>query len=591
LGRRITELGPRAADFETTLFQYTLGVRGEIAANWKYDAYWSRGESDQIQTRGNWGSDSKVQQALRALNPTSCTDPSNGCVPINLFGPEGSITPAMLKFIDEDALLRQIVQQDVASGSVTGDLGDTVKSPWATRAIGLAFGTEYRAVDGRTKSDAASQIQGEVLGTGAPTPDRSGKLRLREVYTEGLVPIVDAQPFVHALTAELGYRHTDFTAADSEEYGTYKYGGEWAPLQELRFRAMEEHATRAPNINELFQPLSSGLSNLSVDPCQGNRINPAQANVAGTLANLCRLTGVPLAAIGSLPAPSAGQINDLLGGNPNLHAEKADTTTIGLVWQPEYVEGLTASLDYYRIKINQAITSPSVTDVLNQCYSPTFNPGLTLNAACALVQRSPITGTFNGADAKGVVTSSSNAGTLETYGYDLSLKYSLGLPRPGWGRLSFTFDGNDTQSWKFQANASSVDRQCAGLYSVACSSVSPSTWPDLRPRYKWTQRTIWTVSDFDFSYQWRHLSAVHAEASGFLPQFSRIPNFEYFDLAADWQATQMLRVNFTINNLMNKQPPIVGSTIGSTAYNSGNTFPSFYDTVGRYFTLAVALHF
>src|SRR5262249_11321013 len=146
-----------------------------------------------------------------------------------------------------------------------------------------------------------------------------------------------------------------------------------------------------PNVNELFQPQSSNLSNLAVDPCQGNRINAAQANTAGTLANLCHLTGVPLASIGSLPAPSAGQINVLQGGNPGLRAEKADTTTIGLVWQPDYVEGLTASLDYYRIKVTQAITTPSVTDVLNQCYTAAFNPNFTFNSACALVLRSPIT--------------------------------------------------------------------------------------------------------------------------------------------------------------------------------------------------------
>jgi iron complex outermembrane receptor protein len=93
-----------------------------------------------------------------------------------------------------------------------------------------------------------------VLGTGAPLPDRSGKLRLREVYTEAMVPILNDEPFARAVTAELGYRHTDFSAENAEQYGTYKYGGEWAPLQELRFRAMNEHATRAPNVNELFAP-------------------------------------------------------------------------------------------------------------------------------------------------------------------------------------------------------------------------------------------------------------------------------------------------------------------------------------------------
>jgi outer membrane receptor protein involved in Fe transport len=589
LGRRITELGPRENDFENQMFQYNIGVRGDIVASWKYDVYWSRGESDQIQTRGNWGSNAKLQQSLRSLNGTSCEDPSNGCVPINLFGPEGSITPAMTKFIDEDALLRQIVQQDVASGSITGDLGDTFKSPWALHPIGVAFGGEYRAADGRNKSDAASQIQGEVLGTGAPRPDRSGKLRLREVYTEALVPILSDKPFAHAVTAELGYRHTDFTAQNSEQYGTYKYGGEWAPLQELRFRGMKERATRAPNVNELFEPQSSALSNLAVDPCQGNRISAAQANTAGTLSNLCRLTGVPLASIGSLPAPSSGQINNRVGGNPGLKAERADTTTIGFVWQPDYLEGLVASIDYYRIKVNQAITTPSVTDVLNQCYNPAFNPTYTFNSACAQVLRGPVTGTFNGADAPGVVTNRSNAGTLETYGYDLSLKYSVKLPGPGWGRLSFAFDGNDTQSWKFQANATSINRECAGFYSIACGSAPPDSRADVRPKYKWTQRTIWSVSEFDFTYEWRHLSAVRAQDTSFLPLFSRIPNYEYFDFATAWHAMKNVRLNFTITNLMDKKPPIVGSTIGTTAYNSGNTFPAFYDPVGRYFTLAATV--
>lgn len=587
LGRRFTELGPRLNDFENTMFQYTLGLRGDIAASWKYDAYVSRGESDQIQTRGNWGSSAKLQQSLRALNTTSCTDKSNGCVPFNLFGPEGSITPAMLAFINEDALLRQIVQQDVASGSVTGNLGDTFKSPFTIHPIGLALGGEYRGVSARTKSDAASQIQGEVLGTGAPTPDRSGKLSLREAYTEALIPIVSDKPFLHSLTAELGYRRTDFSAASSERYGTYKYGGEWAPIRELRFRAMKQRATRAPNVNELFEPQTTGLSNLSVDPCQGTKINQAQANTAGSLSNLCRLTGVPLSVVGTVSAPSAGQINVLQGGNPALTAEKADTSTFGFVWQPDYITGLTVSLDYYRIKITGAISNPSVTDVLNQCYDPGFNPGLTFNAACALVRRSTITGTFNGSDAPGVVTARSNSGLLQTHGYDLSLKYTLNLP--AWGRLTFGFDGNETQSWKFQATPSSVNRECSGLYSIACGAVGP----DVRPKYKWTQRTTWSVSDFDFSYDWRHLSAVREEdtLTKWLPAYARIPSYDYFDIAAAWQATKQLRVNLTVTNVADKKPPIVGGTIGTTAYDSGNTFPAFYDPVGRYVSLSASLRF
>jgi hypothetical protein len=132
---------------------------------------------------------------------------------------------------------------------------------------------EYRKLNAFNKSDAASQIQGEVLGTGAPTPDRSGTFTLKEAYTEAIVPIISDKPFAHSVSLELGYRRSKFEALNSDSYGSYKYGGEWAPLQELRFRVMQQRATRSTNINELFAPTVTGLSNLSTDPCQGSRIN------------------------------------------------------------------------------------------------------------------------------------------------------------------------------------------------------------------------------------------------------------------------------------------------------------------------------
>jgi len=222
IGRRITELGPRLNDFENKTFQYTVGMRGDITDHWSYDLYWSHGEADQIQTRGNWGSLSKVQQALRALNTTNCTVTSNGCVPLNVFGPEGSITPEMVKFINLSSLLTQQVEQDVASLSFSGDLG-AFKSPFAESPIGLAIGAEHRKMFAGTKSDSASQIQGEVLGTGAPTPDRAGTIKFDELYAEALIPIVSEKPFAYAINLEAGYRTTDFESSEgTQDYETYK---------------------------------------------------------------------------------------------------------------------------------------------------------------------------------------------------------------------------------------------------------------------------------------------------------------------------------------------------------------------------------
>ena len=589
LGRRFVELGPRFANFQNKWFQYTLGVRGDIVENWSYDVYHSHGEADQTQVRKNWGSLSKVQQALRALNPTTCTNTSNGCVPLNIFGAAGSITQPMLNFINLNALLGQHVSQKVASGSLTGDLGENFKSPFASLPIGVAVGVEYRKLVAARQSDGSSQIQGEVLGTGAPTPDRSGTFDLKEVFGEVLIPIVSDQPMIESLNFEGGYRRTKFTTTASDTYGSAKFGGEWSPVAGFRIRGMGQRATRAPNVNELFAPNVSGLTNQGTDPCQLSLINVAQANTAGTLSNLCRLTGVPVAVIGQLAAPSAGQINTIEGGNLALGPEKAKTMTLGFVWEPEFVDNFALTLDYYKINLSKAIERPSATDVLNQCYTTAFNPSLALNASCLQVLREPSNGSFNGATAPGLVRPLSNLGKIDTSGWDLGITYSVAFEdmgmSSGLGRLAISFSGNKLNSYFQQPTPSSVRRDCNGFYSVACEEPVH--------KYKWNQRTTWYVSDFDFSYNWRHVSGVIEEPGDtvFFAPFSTIKAYDYVDISGGWDITETARISLAVNNLFDKQPPNVGQTIGTTGTNSGNTFPQNFDTIGRYFSLSSVLKF
>lgn len=582
IGRRFTELGPRINNFENKSYQTTVGVKGAINQNWSYDAYLSSGESSQVQTRGNWGSLSKVQQALRAVSPTACTNTANGCVPLNVFGADGSITPAMLNFINLSAILQSKVEQKVAAASVSGDLGRLIKSPWTSDPIGMAVGVESREVVASNFSDAASQIQGEVLGTGAPTPDRAGKLKLDEAYVELSVPLVKNKPFIQRLGLEMGYRYTEFSTTSTQDYGSYKLGADWEPVKGFRVRAMGQRATRAPNVNELYAPLVSGLSNLAVDPCQGNRINQGEANTAGTLSNLCRLTGVPQPSIGSLPAPSAGQINRRQGGNPELGPEVADTVTLGFVFQPTVAPNLTLTLDYYKIDLDKAVSSPSVTDILTDCYDPARNPGLTANASCALVRRGPL-GTFNGADSPGVVTPQSNLGKLWTSGYDFGASYLLNLGAKG--KVDLALNANFQKSYGVQSTPASVRRDCLGYYSVACGA----------PNYKakFNQRTTWMWGDYTVGYNWRHVGKVVEEPGGtnFLPAYSTIKAVDYVDLSGSWKVSKNIRLNLSVNNLFDKQPPIVGNTIGTTGTNSGNTFPQNYDVVGRYFTVGATVKF
>jgi iron complex outermembrane receptor protein len=582
VNRRLVELGQRSFDFDTKTLQYTVGLKGAVTDSWNYDASWSRGDAEQVGMRRNWGSQSKIVQALNALNRDTCVNPANGCVPLNVFGAAGSITPAQLGFINLSTVMLQEVQQDVAALTLSGDLWSRVASPFARRPINVALTVEQRKVLASTRSDAALQIVGEVLGNAATAPDRSGAFRLREYALEMLVPLASDKLLIDSLAMELGYRQTNFsTTGKSHHYGSWKYGGEWAPVRSLRLRGMVQKATRAPNVNELFAPVVPSLSNLAVDPCQGNRINQAASAVAGTLSNLCLLTGVPQSEIGILPAPSQSQINTQTGGNPLLGPERARTSTIGFVWEPAPKAALT--VDYYKIAIDQAISSPTTTDILDGCYSVSLNPALLANASCALIARNSINGTFNGVEARGIRTALSNLGTHSTSGVDVNVMYRLHAA--SFGKVDISGGFNQAHSYRFRPTPQSIERDCLGYYSVACGA----------PVYKrkFNQSTTWTRGAVSLGYNWRYLSGVIEEPGGtdFLPAFAKIDAYHYVDLSAAWNVSKMLRLAVSVNNVANKRPPIVGGTIGTTFTNSGNTFPQNYDAVGRYVTFGATLKF
>lgn len=592
IDRRFTELGPRFNTFDNTYYHVTAGFRGDIIDNWTYDANYMYGQVDVYARRVNWGSNSRVQQALRALNTTNCTSTANGCVPLNLFGAEGSITPAMLNFINLSATVGTFVEQEVASGSVSGDLG-SFQSPLAGQPIGVAAGVEFRQSTARNASDQPSQINGEVLGTGAPTPDASGRFELTEFYAETIAPLVADKPFVHSLNFEGGIRFSRFQAQETTEYTSYKIGGDWSPVEDVRLRAMFQKATRSPNINELFAPRVTQLSTLAVDPCAGTNINAAQANTAGTLANLCRLTGVPVNLMGSVSQPSSGQVNVLVGGNPSLRPEIANTWTLGFVLQPRFVDNLTITLDHYQIKVNRAISTPAVADIFNGCYNTARNPNLVVNDFCSLINRNPNTGTLNGPEARGVVLTRSNFGMYDTHGFDLGVRYNFDLADVGLaaelGSVALSFDGTQVTRLFYQANSVAQRRDCLGYYSQACGTNFDAPIPE----YKWQARATWSVSDFDIGVAWRHIGelAVEPDSGTWFPAYTSIPAYDYLDLSLGYSYGEHLRLNLSVTNVLDKAPPVVGNTIGAGAQNQGNTFPQTYDAIGRYYTVGVTVKF
>jgi len=582
--RRLPELGKRFNDHDNKTFQATLGLRGALGEHWQYDAFWSYGESEQLQHVSNWGSAARVRQAINAISRSECLDPANGCVPLNAWGAEGSVLKEQADFINLSSFSTQRVEQTNAAFNLTGDLG-RLQSPFAAMPIGVSAGVEYRRSLAGVASDAAFQ-SGDVLGLDGATPDSRSGFTIKEIYAETIIPLITGRAAAEQLALELGYRHSAFsnTGGFTDTYGSWKYGLNWSPLEQVKFRAMQQRATRAPNVKELFMPPRPDVASLGVDPCQAGNINEDDANTPGTLSWLCVATGVPVAAIGTVDELSAGQVRVFREGNLRLSPEKAQTTTLGVVLTP--TDHISITLDWWNIEISDAISSPFAEDVVGGCYASALNPGLALNANCALIERHAQTGNLNDDGARGVILPMSNQGFIHKRGIDLGLRIQHALPGT-LGQLHYALDLSKVTRDDFQATPSAASRDCLGYYSTSC-------WPSHGLRS--TLRTSWRVHDIALTLAWRYFSALavepQAESNGaFFPAFRRIPAYSYFDLSVSYQAPWNARINLSINNVFNKTPPIVGGNIANMLENSGNTFPQWYDPLGRYFNLGISFHF
>jgi outer membrane receptor protein involved in Fe transport len=612
IGRRNVEGGPRITDFEHSTYRMQVGARGELWGGWSYDVYGQYSRSQYNQTYQHDFSKARVQDALNAVtDPVTglpvCASGNAGCVPLDIFHGIGGITPAMEQYIYTHGQQAGYTEEQLLSGSITGDLGQWgVQSPWAKSPVAVSLGAEYRAEYlEQTTSDADQH--GDLYGAGgvATGTPRSG-FNVTEGFGEVRVPLVQDVPFVRDLTATAGYRYSSYSTAGNVT--SYKYGLEWQPIDDFRLRGSFNRAVRAPNVLESFAPQSVGLGSYS-DPC-------ASSSPTATLAQ-CELSGVTAAQYGHLLQCPASQCNVLLGGNRNVGAEKSNTLTYGIVLTPTFLDGVTATVDYFDIKVNNFIGTVPPDVTLNGCLAGDLPD-------CALVHR----------DANGLLFTptgytsqlTTNTGYLKTKGIDFEFNYNTDLSDwhiDGAGSLSFNFVGtylSDYTSQSFTGDCKYVlngvvgscvlaaapsgskvytSYDCTGLYGVACGSPNPE-W---RHKLRGTWSTPW---DFSVSVDWRHLSSEkfagnefnpYLRSGGYCPAGTNggsctpltaggtISAYDYFDLSATWNMSEKLSLTWGVNNVFDKDPPLLpsgGKVAGPTGPLNGNTFPGVYDPLGRF---------
>jgi iron complex outermembrane receptor protein len=579
---------PRDLVHDHTTFKLDEGVRGAIDDVWSYDVYVQYGRAESSTKTTGDVSLSRMAYALDAIPNGSggamcanATARAAGCVPLNIFQPlSAGITPAQFNYIEEDATIAGYTTEQVASANLVGKLGKYgLKSPWANEGVGIALGAEYRR-DYLNDSPDAATVSGDLAGAGVGgTPKVEGSTNVKEVFGELSIPIVSEHFLMKDVSVDLSYRRSDYNLAGTSD--TYKFGGDWAISRDIRLRGAFSRTERAPNVIELFIPQTIQNGEYT-DPCSGSKPTYS-APVCYRTANLAA-AGVSEQYFeqniyGQISPCPAGECNEKVGGNTSLHPEIADTTTLGLVFTPSFVRGLYVSVDYWDIDLRNAIGTLPVTGILQGCYADN------IAALCDDIHRDPTNGTING--TQGYVSSAlQNLTSIHKRGWDIQADYRLRLKDtgflPDWGALDTDFTGTyeaiDDTSVPVEG-----EYNCAGLYGPTCGQPTPR-W---RHKVRWTWATPWKV---DVSLQWRYLAQVKADANSGNPILgeecctvvdAKIPAYSYFDLSAAWRIRDNLTLRGGVNNLFDKDPPMLDTLAIPLAQAPTNSWPALYDALGR----------
>lgn len=541
LGRRMIENGPRTYHEKEDTYRFSGGLDGFFNAagsEWDWDVNYAFSKDSELDINGGHFDLSKLKLALG--DPAICASTAAaGCVPLNLFGGQGSITPAMLAYVGYTAQNSFENNQRIYSADITNG---TLFEEWAG-AVGFAAGVQSLEHDGEFLPDSVAQAGNDTFNPGRPVAPVNGRTYEKSLYTEFDIPLLRDLSAAKLLDLDVAGRHTKYSTYGSNN--TYRAGLKWEVSNDLLVRGTWSQAFRAPNINELF----SGATNLSAqlaDPCSG--YNPATEPV-------CAAQGVPL----SYTQPNA-QINTLESGNPNLKPETAISRTAGVVYSPDALPGFNINADYYKIDVEQAIEPIGGAAIFAGCYTSTVaasNPTL-----CGFIHRSPTFGTIT--TLNDTVT---NIGSILTEGVDIGVSYAF--PSTGIGDFKASLD--DTHVRTYQVDG----QELAGIERGG------SVFPFGVPRDKIHAALDWTNGSWSAEYTLRFIRHMDEPASG-----GDDGGTLYHDVWGSYKVDS-LNTTFTVGvrNLFAKEPPV------SQVQQLNSFDPTLYDVPGRFIYGRISVKF
>jgi iron complex outermembrane receptor protein len=517
----------------------TFGLEGKFGSGWTWDisGQISRNDYDQssfnnrINNRFTLGLDTVINPAtsqpicraqLNNPNPTAAQDPFGdirGCVPINPFG-AGAISPEALAYYRGTSTLHSRQEQDVFAANLSG-------SPFSTWAgeVKVAVGAEYRRERTSLRSDVDSAARRWRSVNAQPF---DGSFNVKEGYAEVVVPLANGSRFAQNLDVNGAIRYTDYELSGGVT--TWKVGANYSPVADVRFRATLSRDIRAPNNFELFSR-GNQVINAIVDP----RTNTSR------------------------------QVVQITSGNRELQPEKADTFTGGVVFTPNFLPGFRGSVDYYRIKINDAVSVFAAQSIVDFCEQgrTEFCAGVTRDAATQIISQ--------------VNVIPFNADSLKTSGIDVELQYRFSL---GGGELNLRGLAN------YVAELSTTSNGVTNDY-VGLAGVAPP--PQGVPEWRANLDATYSTDNWKFGIGYRYI-----DGGKFDTRFNTttldiadntISGRSYVDLSASYKLNPAIELYGRVENLFNVYPPITPNGITQPTIASSQ----FFDRRGTFIAVGARL--
>jgi iron complex outermembrane recepter protein len=568
--RRLVEFGNRDFTQDLTTFRLVTGVEGKMTegplAGFNWDLAYNVGRTQGIETKQGMLQRSKLANAIGPsfVDPSTgnvvCGTPEapiDGCVSLNLFGGPGTITKEMATYLGYRGTARGFSQQTSVSANVGGELFRVSEN---ANPAGIAVGYEHRREAGAFIPDPLTATGDTTGNKGEPT---EGRYYINEGYMELSLPVYGMK------NAETGESRdvVEFTgAARAFNYNTfgsdftYKFGTRVSPIPDVTVRATYSTAFRAPSVNELFLGQADSFPGVK-DPCS-NRTQGTPRDAA------CDAQGVP-----DNLSDDRAQQKARIGGNAALDPETAKILTVGMVLQPQFFKDVTATVDFYSISVDNAITSVGSDVILASCYPDAT--GATPQY-CDRIRR----------DAQGFIIDIadplSNVGGDKTNGLDFSLRYT---PQTPIGRVGLNLDA--TYLGKF-------DRTLAGGKVIrGKNAYDLGVYTDWRANVgaTWARDALSAGVNMRFinGFKECEFNACNVDdEDAAAPRFRTVEDYYTFDanVAYDWETKiGTAGAQFGVNNLFNRKPAVVAN--GFLASSDAAT----YDYMGRYFYLRLSYNY